>query len=153
MIAPIRRIPKNGYNSTGLVPSSACGRRSNAFFKSNIKYPATNPAINAPKNPDEIHWSSGRNTDVPAFASNPPTIPGIKAGRSAMLIAMYPARIGNIIPNAVSPTVFKNLENVFPVPKISVPAFAPSNRNAKAIKIPPPITNGNIWETPFIKFL
>ena len=43
-----------------------------------------------------------RNTDVPALASNPPTIPGISAGLSAIAIAIYPARIGNIMPNAVS---------------------------------------------------
>ena len=58
------------------------------FFNPIIRYPAANPAISAPKNPDEIHASSARNTEVPAFARSPPTIPGINAGLSPIAIAI-----------------------------------------------------------------
>lgn len=68
IITPISKIPKNGYNSTGFVPSNDFGSFSSNFFNSNIRYPATNPAISAPKNPDETHCSSGRKMEVPAFA-------------------------------------------------------------------------------------
>ena len=153
MIAPIARIPKNGYNRTGLVPSSAFGSFSSSFLISNIRYPATKPAISAPKNPDEIHFSSGRKIEVPAFASRPPTIPGISAGLSPIAIAIYPASTGNIIPKDVFPTVFRKCANGVPLPKVSVSAFPASTRKESAIRIPPPMTNGSIWDTPFIKLL
>ena len=153
IITPISKIPKNGYNSTGFVPSNDFGSFSSNFFNSNIRYPATNPAISAPKNPDETHCSSGRKMEVPAFARSPPTIPGMSAGLSPIAMAMYPARIGNIIPNAVFPTLLKNAANGVPLPKLEVPAFAPSTRKDNAIKIPPPMTNGSMWDTPFIRLL
>ena len=86
--AAMIRIPKNGYRRTGFVPSRVFGSLSNNFFNPIIRYPAANPAISAPKNPDEIHASSARNTEVPAFARSPPTIPGINAGLSPIAIAI-----------------------------------------------------------------
>ena len=62
------------------------------------------------------------------------------------------ARIGNIIPNAVLPTLLKNARNGVPLPAW-FPAFAPSTRKDNAIKIPPPMTNGSMWDTPFIRLL
>ena len=43
----------------------------------------------------------------PIFATIPATIPTASPGRSAILMAMKPARIGSIIPKACSPMVFK----------------------------------------------
>ena len=80
-------------------------------------------------------------------------MPGISAGLSAIAIAIYPARIGNIMPNAVLPTVWKNNASGVPDPKSAAPALALSTRKDRAIRMPPPITNGSIWDTPFIRLL
>ena len=142
IIAPIKSIPNKGYNKTGFNPSKLSGNLLNIFFKNTTKYPAIKPARSAPKNPEP-----------PLFASIPPTKPTARAGLSPMLIAMYPARTGNINPNAVSPTLFKNAANGVLLPKFEGFILASSNKNANAINIPPPITNGNICDTPFIKCL
>ena len=133
IMAPMRSTPSNGYISTGFIPSKLFGNFENNFFKNTIKYPAIKPARRAPKNPDP-----------PLFAIAPPTKPVTSAGLSPILIAMYPARIGNIKPNAVSPIVFRKAANGVFEPNVLAPRLASSNRNARAINIPPPITNGSI---------
>ena len=76
-----------------------------------------------------------------------------------MLIAIKPERTGSIKPNAISPMFFSAAATGVIVPK---PALAsseseltstlrPSMRNARAIRIPPPMTNGSMWDTPFIR--
>ena len=139
---PINSVPNKGYNSTGLIPSSDCGKNDNTFRSNNTKYPAINPASNAPKNPAP-----------PAFAKNPPTNPTTIAGRSAILTAINPAKTGNKNPNAASPTDLKKAANGVFEPKLLGSIERSSNRNAKAIKIPPATTNGNMFDTPFIKCL
>lgn len=91
------------------------------------------PANKAPKKPEP-----------PVVARKPPTIPGMRAGRSPILIAMYPAKIGIIMLKAKPPTFFKNAASGVPVPKFAVPALPISKRNAKAMRIPPPMTKGSI---------
>ena len=108
IIAPINNIPKKGYNNTGFNPSKLLGSFSNNFFNPTTKYPAIKPASNAPKNPDP-----------PLFASIPPTKPTASAGLSPILIAIYPANIGNIKSKAVPPTVFKNAANGIFIPKFA----------------------------------
>ena len=57
--------------------------------------------------------------------------------------------------NAYPPTVLKKAAAAVYVPKeesFGAPAIV-SIRNASAIMIPPPITNGSIYETPFIRCL
>ena len=84
------------------------------------------PPARAPKNPEAIHWSSGRKTEVPAFARRPATIPGIRAGLSPTAMAMKPARMGNIMLKEVLPARFRKWASGVPFPKSAVPAFAPS---------------------------
>ena len=50
-MTPINSVPNNGYNKTGLIPSSDCGKNEKTLRKPNTKYPAINPASKAPKNP------------------------------------------------------------------------------------------------------
>ena len=95
--APIAAIPKNGYKSIGFVPSSAFGSFSRIFFKPSMISPAAKPAISAPKKPEDTQPASSAAIVIPLFARRPPTIPGINAGLSASAMAIYPARIGNII--------------------------------------------------------
>ena len=93
-----------------------------------------NPPISPPKNP------------APWLAIYPATAPGINPGLSAILIAINPARTGIKKWKAPAPTPFNNLNN----------SFCPINLstiNEIASKIPPPITNGSILETPFIILL
>ena len=88
-----------------------------------------------------------------------------------MLIAINPARTGSIKLNAVPPIPLNKAAACVSVPKLLFTASAepywsikacgilfkstisPSIKNAIAIKIPPPTTNGSIWDTPFIKCL
>ena len=55
---------------------------------------------------------------VPALATEPPTKPTIKPGRSAILIAINPARIGSIKLNATPPAVLKNAAAGVFIPKL-----------------------------------
>ena len=135
IIAPIPKIPKNGYKSIGFIPSKEAGKRLVILRKANIRYPAKKPAASAPKKPDGCHISCGKLKDRPVLAKNPPTIPGIKAGRSAIAMAMYPAKIGNIIPNAKPPIWFKKEDSGFAVPNCGVPALALSNKKESAISL------------------
>ena len=101
-----------------------------------------NPANKAPKNPAP-----------PTLANNPPTNPTTMAGRSAILTAINPAKTGNKNPNAASPIVLKKAANGVFDPKFAGFNSRLSNKNARAIKIPPATTKGSIFETPFIKCL
>ena len=76
-IAPISNIPKKGYNKTGFNPSKLSGNLSNSFFNPTTKYPAINPASNAPKKPEP-----------PSLAKTPQTKPTAKAGLSPIDIAI-----------------------------------------------------------------
>ena len=112
--------------------------------------PAANPATKAPRKPD-----------FPFAAIAPPTKPTTSPGRSAIAIAIKPASTGSIKPNASPPMDLKNAAAGRIVPKLarsSVGSDARSTpklsiKNAMAIMIPPPTTNGSIWETPFIRCL
>ena len=112
-----------------------------------IIYPAAKPAIRAPRKPD-----------LPFAAIIPPTRPSASAGLSPIAMAINPARIGSIKPNAVSPMFLNNAAAGVMVPKFALwsagsalkSTLNPSIRNAIAIRIPPPTTNGSIWDTPFI---
>ena len=88
----MNNVPNNGYNSTGFIPSSESGNTLNSFLSPTTKYPAKNPASNAPKNPEP-----------PLFASSPPRKPTTNAGLSAILYAIYPASTGKINPKAKFP--------------------------------------------------
>ena len=55
---------------------------------------------------------------VPALAIAPPAKPTIKPGRSAILIAMKPARIGSMKLNATPPAVLKNAAIGVFIPKL-----------------------------------
>ena len=110
-------------------------------------YPAAKPATKAPKNPD-----------FPLAAIYPPTNPSASAGLSPIAIAIYPASTGSINPNAAPPIFLNKAATGVIVPKLALSAserlfistLIPSIRNAMAIRIPPPTTNGSICETPFI---
>ena len=141
-MTPINSVPNNGYNNTGLIPSSDCGKNEKTLRKPNTKYPAINPASKAPKNPAP-----------PVLANNPPTNPTTIAGRSPILTAINPAKTGNKNPNAASPTILKKAANGVFDPKLAGLIARSSNKKAKAIKIPPATTKGSIFETPFIKCL
>ena len=98
---------------------------------------------------------------MPFAAIEPPTKPTARPGRSAILIAIKPARIGSINPNAVPPIPLNIAAACVIVPKFALwsagselrSTLNPSIRNAIAIRIPPPTTNGSICETPFIRCL
>jgi len=157
IITPIKNVPSNGYKNTGFIPSKLFGKPANNFLRPTTKYPAMKPASNAPKKPPETAGTFGSNAlakVTPALAKAPPTKPIERAGLSPILIAINPARTGNINPNAVPPIFFKTAANGVPVPKpLGLAGLNVSNKNAKAINIPPPITNGNICDTPFIRCL
>ena len=58
-------------------------------------YPPTNPASNAPRNPEIANLSPAGEANVdPSVAIQPPTNPTASPGRSPMLSAMKPARTG-----------------------------------------------------------
>ena len=56
---------------------------------------------------------------VPCTAKIPPTNPTANPGLSAMLIAIYPAKIYNITLNAAPPTVLKNAAIGVFIPKFA----------------------------------
>ena len=145
--SPMIRIPNNGYRSTGAIFSSASGSFSQIQISPLIMYPAANPATNAPRNPE-----------LPFAAIIPPTKPTASAGLSPIAIAINPASTGSMNPNAIPPIFLSIAAIGVIVPKFARSAGAsafistqsPSIRNASAIRIPPPTTNGSIWDTPFI---
>ena len=69
-----------------------------------------------------------------------------------MAIAINPARIGSMKPNAVPPMFFRTAATGVMVPKFALwsagrelkSTLKPSIRNARAIRIPPPTTSGSI---------
>ena len=84
----------------------------------------------------------------PLEAISPPVKPTASPGLSAIEYAIYPDKTGTISPIASPPAYLKNADSGVIVPKFP-PPVAPypqivSMRNARAIIIPPPITNGNI---------
>ena len=124
-----------------MIPSSESGNFSHTFLIRFTINPARKPAANAPRNPD-----------VPFAAIAPPTKPATSPGLSAILIAINPARIGSINPNATPPIVLNVAAIGVIVPKFALSAALkafksihnPSIKNAIAIRIPPPTTNGSI---------
>ena len=52
------------------------------------------------------------------MASTPPAKPTARPGRSAIDMAIKPARIGSIYPNAALPTVLKNAATGVFMPKL-----------------------------------
>ena len=149
------------------MPSSAAGRLLHAFSSILSSQPATKPASRAPRKPEGIAEATpaftasspvraaGFANVLPEAASIPPTIPTSKPGRSAIDIAIKPAKIGSIKPNATPPMFLNHADTGVPVPKPSscgTPAKE-SIRNAMAIKIPPATTNGSMCDTPFIRCL
>ena len=92
---------------------------------------------------------------APAVARKPPTKPTSKPGRSAIDIAIKPARIGTMRLNATPPMVLNQAATWLTEPKSAEPAL-PANvsiKNAIAIKIPPATTNGSMCDTPFMRCL
>ena len=147
MRSPISSTPTTGYNKTGAIFSIASGSFSNALRSIRMIKPAAKPATSAPKNPD-----------FPLYAIIPPTNPSSSAGRSPIAIPIKPASTGSINPNAVPPIPLSSAATGVIVPKSPLwsagsaarSTFRPSIKNARAIRIPPPTTNGSICETPFI---
>ena len=83
-------------------------------------YPPTNPAINAPKNPELTSvtvLSVNEANVVPCTASIPPTNPTANPGLSAILIAIYPDKMTSIKSNAIPPIVLKNAATGVFIPK------------------------------------
>ena len=56
---------------------------------------------------------------IPEFANAPPTKPAANPGLSAILIDIYPAKIGNIKLNDVSPIVLRTAANGVFFPKLA----------------------------------
>ena len=140
--APVIKIPNRGYSKTGLIPSSDWGNLLNIFFNNTTTYPPRKPAINPPRKPEPL-----------LAAIKPPTIAGANPGLSAILDPMNPARTGIIRKKAFPPPIsFNNLAIGLKVGSFISAEWIP-NINDIAINIPPPTTNGNIFETPFIKCL
>jgi hypothetical protein len=76
-------------------------------------------------------------------------------------MAINPARTGSIKPNATSPICLNIAAAGVIDPKLErsatsrafISTIRPSIKKAMAIRIPPPTTNGSIWETPFISWV
>ena len=66
---------------------------------------------------------------------------------------MKPARIGSIMPKASPPMVLKKAAAGIEEPYAAVPRPGWSTRNAIAVRMPPPITKGSMWLTPFMRCL
>ena len=121
-IAPTKPIPNKGYNNVGFNPSKDCGKKLNTFLIPSTRYPAKNPANKAPKNPPlttDILESNALAMVIPEFANAPPTKPAANPGLSAILIDIYPAKIGNIKLNDVSPIVLRTAANGVFFPKLA----------------------------------
>ena len=149
IITPTMPSPARGYNSTGLIPSSALGNFSHSFSNIFIIQPPMKPASRAPKKPDGTTFSAkGSKNVAPLDAIRPPIIPTRSPGRSAIDIAINPASIGSIKLNAYPPIALNHAAAGVTVPKSLLPAAstpaAVSIKNAIAIKIPPATTNGSI---------
>ena len=80
-------------------------------------------------------------------------LPGIDGFEVCRRIRATNTKIGIIMLNAKPPIFLKKAASGVPLPNLAVPANSISNINASAIRIPPPITNGSICETPFIRCL
>ena len=80
-------------------------------------------------------------------------LPGIDGFEVCRRIRATNTKIGIIMLNARPPIFLKKAASGVPLPNLAVPANSISNRKASAIRIPPPITNGSICETPFIRCL
>ena len=93
-----------------------------------------------------------RKPDFPLYAIIPPTKPSASAGLSPIAIAIKPARTGSIKLNASPPMLLNIAAAGVIVPKFErsstesddISTDNPSIRNAIAISIPPPTTNGSI---------
>ncbi len=84
---------------------------------------------------------------------NPPTIPGAKPGRSAILIAINPANTATIKASALSPPIpFNTAANELKEGSLGSAELIPQ-KNEIATRIPPPTTNGSMLLTPLIKCL
>ena len=139
IITPTKDVETKGITNIGIIGFNPSGTFHD--FTHLAIYPAAKPATIPPKNPAPT-----------VFAKAPPTSPGASPGLSAILIAIYPERIGIISPNAATPKSNIDLKNGF-VTSAPDPAFIPDNAIERAIKTPPHTTNGNICETPFIRCL
>ena len=109
--SPVKSIPNTGYNKIVFIPSKLFGIISKTFFNKIIIYPAIKPAKRAPKNPEltVVTFEFCKLCIVtPDKATAPPTNPAAKPGLSAILNAIYPAKIVSIKPNAEFPIVLKN---------------------------------------------
>ena len=99
--------------------------------------------MSAPKNPAPLEE-----------ASAPPTKPTASPGLSAMLMAMKPASTGSMKPKEMPPMSMKVLAYQRFEPKLpGLAGSKVSRRKARAIRMPPPMTNGSMCETPFIRCL
>ena len=85
-----------------MIPSNAAGSLSQTFCMPLTMNPAAKPATRAPRNADGTPPPGEANVE-PDAARAPPTKPTTRAGRSAILRAINPARIGSMKPNAVPP--------------------------------------------------
>ena len=140
--APVINIPNNGYKRTGFNPSKLSGSLLNNFLRRTITYPPRNPPISPPKNPPPL-----------LREISPPTIAGANPGLSAILIPINPAITGTIKKKAFPPPIsLRSFAIGLKLGSFGLEAVIP-NINERAIKIPPPTTNGNILETPDIRCL
>ena len=80
-------------------------------------------------------------------------LPGMDGFEVCRRIRASHPKIGIIMLNAKPPIFLKKAASGVPLPNLAVPANSISNMKASAIRIPPPITNGSMCETPFIRCL
>lgn len=92
MIRPMRAKPMTGYSRIVFRPSRLCGKPAKRRLRPTTNQPATNPATKPPRKPAAL--SVLTMLAVAKVAIQPPTNPGINAGRSPMDMAMYAANTG-----------------------------------------------------------
>ena len=66
---------------------------------------------------------------------------------------MKAARMGTMKLKARLPVLLKKAARGVEEPKAAVPAAPPSSRKDRAMTMPPPMTKGSMWDTPFIRCL
>ena len=106
--APMIRTPNTGNKKIGFNPSNDFGNHEKANLRNEIIPPAKNPAMSAPRNPEETYPSAktppvAKSVNKAGFANTPPMKPTTKPGRSAIDCPIKPANIGSIIAKANLP--------------------------------------------------
>lgn len=137
-----------GMTMIGMMPAMNLGTFTRLTAK--VTYPARKPARIAPRNPEP----ACEPYSVPVLATMPVIIPGTRPGRSAIDIAMKPARIGIIIWKAMVP-ICSIFHQKLPSGTTRPPEGSgdPPRERLTAMRRPPTTTKGIIGETPPIRAL